>query len=254
MTMEETFVTNRRVCRWFLGILAGLALLALLPRTASAQQPSGNQDQYEDLYSDGSENQYDDDRFAIGFGAGIVLPEDQQGQEDGEIYYSANFRWRLWGREGDNRDRRGGNGDYNQRHNQQHYRGRYPGGSDTGGIRGFLEPEIAYWSRSETDADIDDLYLGLNLVGVVPTRHADFYLGVGFGLHSLGGDIITRDDAGNAVDRIELGDTLGGNVHVGVELYVTESFGIFGTGRLDILEDKPFDRQTKVWGGLRFHF
>ena len=74
-----------------LTILLGLGLL--LPSLALAQQ---DQDQYEDLYADDA--QYDENRMAIGFGAGIVLPEDQQGNQDGEIYYSVNFRWRLRGR------------------------------------------------------------------------------------------------------------------------------------------------------------
>lgn len=241
---------NSNLRQWWVGL--ALVLLVMAPSVLSAQQSSGD-DLYEDLY-DEEDVEYEGDNMAFGFGAGIVLPEDRSGGEDGEIYYSANFRWRLQGPDSNDRRRRSNDGDYNARHNERHDRGRYPGGASSGGIRGYLEPEIGYWSRSETDLDIDDTYLGLNIVGVVPTRYADFFLGVGFGFHSIDGKITNRDNVGNVIDEVSLDDTLGGNFHVGVELYITDSLGVFGTGRLDILEDRPFDRQTKVWGGLRFHF
>jgi len=225
---------------------AGLAAQPALAQTGGGAR----QGQYEDLYEE--EGQYEEDNKAFAFGAGIVLPADD-GNEDGEIYFSANFRWRLSGRRGSGAE---SSADYNERHNQRHYRGRYPGSQGgEGGIRGYLEPEVAYWQRSETDREAKDLLLGLNLLGVVPTRSADFFLGVGFGVHQIDGESITRDTAGQVVSRLELDDTrLGGNVQVGVELHVGRHAGIFGCGRLDILEDEPFDRQTKIWGGLRFHF
>jgi hypothetical protein len=232
----------------------GLALGAawLLPWRADAQTPGGTSEgQYEDLYEEEGEAPVDTKAFA--FGAGIVLPQEN-GNEDGEIYYAANVRWLLAGR------RRQGDAsspsDYNERHNRRHYRGRYPGSeAGGGGIRGYLEPEVAYWQRSETDREAEDLMVGVNLVGVVPTRSADFFLGVGFGAHSLDGELLTRDGSGQVTSRLELDDTrMGANVHVGVELHVGRHGGIFGAGRLDILEDEPFDRQTKIWGGLRFHF
>ncbi len=207
---------------------------------------------YEDEYDQG---EYSAKRFGLGLGAGIVLPNDE-GNEDGEIYFSANFRWRIFDRGEDSNGRDTTRGDaYNERHNRSHDRGRYPGTATDSGIRGYIEPEIGYWSRSDDDSDVDDLMVGINLVGVVPTRSADFFVGVGFALHQISGDIVRRNGGGVVIDNLELDDDrLGANVHVGVELHLTENVGIFGTGRLDILEDEPFDRQTKIWGGIRFHF
>lgn len=244
-------MSNRRM-QWIAAMLLVCGLAWAAPRPATAQPPPGSdEDLYEDPYAD--DDVYEADRFAVGFGAGIVLP-DQEGRNDGEIYYSANFRIRVLGRDGERRGRDGE--DYNERHNQRHYRGRYPAGYGAGGgIQGYLEPEIGYWERSERDDNAEDLLLGLNLVGVVPTRNADFFLGVGFGLHFFDGEIRLRDVDGSVISRVDLADErLGGNLQVGVEVYLTPSLGIFGTGRLDILEDQPFDRQTKVYGGLRFHF
>jgi hypothetical protein len=238
--------------QWPFALLLALGIAAFMPHTTAAQASgTSSQAQYEDLYEE--EAEYEDNRLAFGLGAGIVLPQEN-GREDGEIYLGANFRWRLGGRR--QGEGSGGSGDYNERHNQRHYRGRYPGAyAGEGGIRGHLEVEVGSWQRSETDRDAEDLLVGLNLVGVVPTRSADFFLGVGFGVHFFDGELLTRNQSGQVVDRLDLNDTrLGANVHVGVELHVGRHAGIFGCGRLDILEDQPFDRQTKIWGGLRFHF
>lgn len=235
--------------QWIVPVLAAAGLAWLLPVACWAQAQGSQGDLYQDPYAD--EGGYQSNRLALGFGAGIVLP-NENGGENGEVYYSANFRWRVWGRGGRPRDHQ--DEDYNQRHNQRHYRGRYPG-QTSGGIQGYLEPEVGYWKRSDSGNDVKDLLIGLNLLGVVPTRNADFYLGVGFGIHSFDGTTTIRDAAGDILSRTDLSkDRLGGNLQVGVEVYVTPRMGIFGTGRLDILEDQPFDRQTKIWGGLRFHF
>ena len=238
--------------RWLAATAIAIALLLGWTTTSRAQ--SSSSDQYEDVYGD--EDVYDEDNMAFALGAGIVLPSDN-GNEDGEILYAINFRWRIFDNDedGEGSDDTSASG-YNERHNRRHYRGRYPGdaGSDAG-IRGFIEPEISYWERSEEDRQAEDLLLGLNLVGVVPTRSADFFFGVGFGFHFLDGETVLRDNLGRVIARQDLKDErLGGNVQVGVELHISESTGLFGSGRLDILEDKPFDRQTKVWGGIRFHF
>jgi opacity protein-like surface antigen len=235
-------------------VTSSLALLFtwLAAQPAHAQTPSGQDDTvYEDEYDEGEPSAQ---RYAFGFGAGIVLP-NFEGNEDGEIYYSANFRWRLFDRSRNSgRDTTSGSA-YNERHNSSHDRGRYPGASADSGIRGYLEPEIGYWQRSEEDAEVDDLMVGVNLVGVVPTRSADFFVGVGFALHQLDADLDIRNGAGEVVDTLSVDDTrFGATVHVGVELHLSESVGVFGTGRLDILDDEPFDRQTKIWGGIRFHF
>lgn len=236
---------------WAVASSLALFFAWLCPDAVRAQAPSAQDDTvYEDEYDQG---EYSAQRHAIGFGAGIVLPNDN-GNEDGEIYFSANFRWRIFDRGDNGRDTTSG-GAYNDRHNRQHNPGRYPGASADSGIRGYIEPELGYWKRSEDDSDVDDLMLGINLVGVVPTRSADFYVGVGFALHQLDGTILRRNGGGVVIETLELDDNrLGANVQVGVELHLSESVGVFGSGRLDILDDEPFDRQTKIWGGLRFHF
>lgn len=239
-----------RGTRWGLLMVTALLLALLGPSTALAQAPGGGDEPYEDVYED--QGAYDADTKAFGIGAGIVQPDGE-----GEVYFSANFRWRV-GHDG--RRDRSSRGEaysqdaYNERYNRQHYRGGYPGAGE--GIRAYLEPEIGYWSRSESEGrrDEEDILLGLNLVGVVPTRAADFFLGVGFGVHFVDGERLTSDGQGGLISE-DLGDTrLGGNLQVGVEVSLSQSVGLFGTGRLDILEDQPNDRQTKIWGGLRFHF
>jgi hypothetical protein len=250
---------NRRLSSLML-LALGVALIA---PAALMAQANPQQDEYQDLYGNDGRTRYenDPDRFAIGFGGGIVLPDDGLGNDDGEIYWGANFRFRIGGdrdhRRG--RDERPAEGasyedleEYNRRHNQEGYRGRDPyrrGGDYSEGIRAYIEPEIGYWKRSETAREDEDLLLGVNLVGVVPTRAADFFVGVGFGLH-FADTTVTRDDLVLKED----GERLGGNLQVGVEINLSNSVGIFGTGRIDILEDGPNDRQTKIWGGLRFHF
>ncbi len=246
-------MTSSRL-RWMAPILGTIVLAGWGAGVARAQQPSTEGAGYEDIYAE-DDQAGSEDRHAFGIGLGIVLP-NENGNNDGEIYFSANYRWRVFDRDhrsGDD-DRTSGTG-YNQRHNSQHQRGHYPGQASEGGIRGFLEPEIGYWSRNKDNTDASDLLIGLNLIGVVPTRSADFTLGVGFGVHFIDGNVLNRDSAGQVFAKTDLSDTrVGANVQVGVELHVSQHLGIFGTGRLDILQDQPFDRQTKIWGGVRYHF
>ena len=241
---------------WALALLLAVCLGSFGPARSQAQSSSTQEDTiYEDEYD--NEDEYSENRFAFGIGAGIVLPNDE-GRDNGEIYYSANFRWRIFDRNrDDDYDRNDKSGDaYNERHNRRHNRGRYPGDRGDAGIRGYIEPEIGYWKRSDDETgEAEDMHFGVNLVGVVPTRSADFFVGVGFGYHFLDGEVFRRNSAGTIVEIVDASDDrLGANLQVGVELHVSESFGIFGAGRLDILEDEPFDRQTKIWGGLRWHF
>lgn len=234
---------RREVTLWT-AVAALLLGFVLLPTGLSAQDDY--QDDYYDQYDD---DDYDEQVRSLGLGAGIVRPDG-----DGEIYFGLNFRYRI--NKGDDRDRdddRYEDADYNERHNRSHSRGSYRGGTDEG-IRAYIEPEIGYWEQSDDNAgDREDLLVGVNLVGVVPTRAADFFLGVGVGLHFTDGRLVTAD--GDDVVVRELDESrLGANIQVGVELEMTESVGIFGAARLDILEDKPDDSQTKIWLGLRFHF
>ena len=115
-----------------------------------------------------------------------------------------------------------------------------------GGIRGYLEPEVAYWSHSETNDETDDLLVGLNLIGVVPTRAADFFLGVGFGYHFFDSKFVSE-----GVRFEDSDDRAGGNLQVGVDINLGRRTALFGAGRVDILEGDRDNRQTKIIVGLR---
>lgn len=181
----------------------------------------------------------------LGLGVGLVDPEDS---EEAEIYATASLRIRV----GQKADQGGGDGDGDGDWEGDHYRGHPPAGRDSG-ILGYIEPEVGYWSGGGDAEDIEDLLVGVNLVGVVPTRNADYYLGVGFGLHFF--DATLRREVGGIDAVIQQDDELlGGNVHVGVDVNLGPNLALFGTGRFDILEGDIAERQTKVYGGLRLKF
>ena len=234
-----------RLIQWLALPAVILAMGLMAPLAASAQD-----DDYDELYEETYEKESDHENLSLGIGIGLVKPDG-----DGEIYYSAALRFRIGNRGGDDgkhKDRDANPQDeYNRRHNSRHNRG--GGGGQSDGIRGYLEPEIGYWSRTADDpgeVDEEDLYVGLNLIGVVPTRNADFFFGAGFGLHFT--DTQLLDDTGVLTDESE--SRLGGNVQFGVDINMTDSFALYGLGRLDLLEDRPNDRQSKVQVGLRFKF
>jgi hypothetical protein len=209
------------------GTLAA-AVLLLGGGAAGAQERNGQKEEGRDIH--------------LGFGAGLVDPEDSA---SAEVYYSAALRIRL-----------GQGGDFDEEGGQwegDHYKGKPPTGGNSGGIRGYIEPEIAYWSGGGDNESIEDLLAGVNLVGVVPTRGADYFLGVGFGVHFFDAEL-RREVAG--VDTVIVDDDthLGGNLQVGVDVNVSESTALFGTGRIDILEGEIAERQSKVYIGIRMKF
>ncbi|MEM7483035.1 MAG: hypothetical protein AAF481_17815 [Acidobacteriota bacterium] len=169
----------------------------------------------------------------LGFGLGLVDPEDT---ESAEIYYSAALRFRI----GKSYDEPVWDGDS--------YRGRPP--ADTG-IRGYLEPEVSYWKGESTGIEDSDLLVGLNLIGVVPTRSADYFLGVGFGVHFLDATV-DPSITGPGADLDGSEEALGGNLQVGVDVNIGENIALFGTGRIDLLEGERNEHQTKVYVGIRF--
>jgi hypothetical protein len=236
--------------KWLAVPVAALVLALAMPQLAVAQD-----DGYDALYEeDNYVREEDNENLSLGLGIGLVKPDG-----DGEIYYSAALRFRI-GKRGDDdedhdrSDRREGESldDYNRRHNARHDRGRRSGGNNEG-IRGYLEPEVGYWARSANNPgefDQKDLLVGINLIGVVPTRNADFFFGAGFGLHFTDSDFL--NDLGILDNDSQ--SRLGGNVQFGVDVNLSRSLAVFGLGRLDILQDRPNDRQTKVQVGLRFKF
>lgn len=172
----------------------------------------------------------------LGLGLGLVDPEDSQSSE---VYGSASLRIRIGGGGGD-----AGEGQWDG----DHYRGRPPH-DRSGGIVGYLEPEVGYWQGGGDNEDFEDLLAGVNLVGVVPTRTADYYLGVGFGVHFFDAELRTPGGVIQADD-----ERFGGNLHVGVDVNLSPNTALFGTGRIDLLEGDVAERQTKVYAGLRLKF
>ncbi len=215
--------------RWLatagIGALAAAALL--LGAGGARAQDQGGPDEGRDLQ--------------LGLGVGLVDPEDS---ESSEVYTSAALRIRIGGRGGD----RAGAGQWDG----DHYRGRPPHDSG-GGIVGYLEPEVSQWSGGGEDQDFDDLLVGMNLLGVVPTRTADYYLGVGFGVHFFDAEL--RSTVGGITTVLQEEDErFGGNLQVGVDVNLGPRTALFGTGRLDILEGDIAERQTKVYAGVRLKF
>jgi len=215
---------NRRSPQTQAPFVAGLTALSLIfaAGAALAQEGGGqaNQPQYE---------QRSDRDVQLRLGVGL----DKSDDGDAEGYYSAALRFRIGRQHGEAGVYEGDT-----------YRGRPPA---EGGIRGYLEPEVAYWSRADRNDEATDLLVGANLIGVVPTRGADFFVGVGFGYHFfdsrfVDNNVVVEDDD----------DRVGGNLQVGVDVNLGSKVALFGTGRIDILEGSRDNRQTKVFVGLRF--
>jgi hypothetical protein len=202
--------------------VGALAAAALLLGAGGARAQDDGRDEGRDLQ--------------LGLGIGLVDPEDS---ESSEVYGSAALRIRIGGGGGE-----AGDGQWDG----DHYRGRPPH-DRSGGIVGYLEPEIGHWQGGGANEDFEDLLAGINLVGVVPTRTADYYLGVGFGVHFFDAEL--RTPAGVLQEDDE---RFGGNLHVGVDVNLSPNTALFGTGRVDLLEGDVAERQTKVYAGLRLKF
>lgn len=154
-------------------------------------------------------------RFAISVGAGLVEPAG-----DVETYFMAALRIRLGGR--------------------ADQRGRGPEGVDA-----YIEPEVGYWEDSDLSAA--DTHFGLNLIGVVPFGNVDSFFGVGAALHSIDAELLQDVGDGSATK-------LGVNSQFGLDLYLSDSWSLFGTGRFDLVQDTESDLQSKVYLGIRGRF
>jgi len=169
----------------------------------------------------------DPGRFALSLGAGVVEPNGQ-----GELYYTGALRFRL--SKDEHRQQQGDDWRYAHR----------------GDVQAFIEPEVGYWSRNDKGVSGSDLSVGVNGVGVVPGRVVDYFFGVGLGLHSIDSKI---ESAG--VTTFDQSDTkFGGNFQVGLDIHLTDSTSLYGTGRFDIIEGVDDTVQGKVYMGLRFRF
>lgn len=202
---------------------AAVALLVLAPgRAALADRHEGTEeaDEAGKIYLD---EEYEQSRdWAIGIGIGLVELGDNfvQGgvavaDDDVEQYLTLSLRIPI----GDN----------------DTYR--------SGGFRGYLEPELAYW-----DGDVlSDLLFGVNLVGGMRFDAVEFYVGGGIGMHFLDSDLVLP--GGQDSD-----DALGVNAHFGLDVSLNRTVSLFGTGRFDLIDDRRDELEGKAAVGLRFHF
>jgi hypothetical protein len=158
--------------------------------------------------------------WALGAGAGVVDPETTAA-----TYWSLTLRRRL---------------------------GRKPGEDPAvpeAGLRAYLEAEYGHFSSTTGATEIKDDFVGLNLVGVVPARVVDIFLGIGFGPHFQ-----TTTVGSGAASTSTDATHFGANAQFGVELKAGVRVGFFGAGRLDVVSGTVGSRQSKIWGGVRYYF
>jgi opacity protein-like surface antigen len=115
-------------------------------------------------------------------------------------------------------------------------------------MRGYLEPEVGYWKASGNNGSGSDLLLGVNLVGVVPVGAVDTYIGAGIGAHRLDADLLSNPTSNGKQTK------LGVNAQFGLDVFITRSVSVFGTGRFDIVQGARKSVQAKGVLGLRVRF
>jgi hypothetical protein len=199
--------------RW---MTVGLLTAAVLLPTSMAQA-QGSDDRDDDQDDRGHR-----DRFALGVGIGLVKPANQT-----ETYYMASLRIRTSGRGNDEGEQRGDQG-----------------------ITGYLEPEVGYWTSSDSGRGKGrDLLLGVNLIGVVPLGSVDSFFGVGAGVHSVDATLLD-----NSAGKTGSETKFGANAQFGIDLYINRKLSAFGTGRFDLVQGAADQVQSKVYLGLRARF
>jgi hypothetical protein len=200
--------------------LAAACLLCSLPAHAQDRQDRDD-DSSEAQDSRGKES------FALAVGVGLADVDSVA-----ETYLTAALRIRVSGqhREDDSHD----------------WRGRPP----ESGVRGYLEPEVGYWKASGKNANGNgsDLLLGLNLVAVIPVGAVDTFIGAGVGAHRLDAVLLANPASGDKQTKI------GVNAQFGLDVYLTRSLSLFGTGRFDLVQDVRKSVQAKAYLGLRVRF
>jgi hypothetical protein len=162
-------------------------------------------------------------RASLGIGGGLVRSESGT-----EPYLSANMRFRI---------------------------GYRPEGTEReGGIAGFIEPEIGYWSGDETFGDWSDTLVGVNVGGVVRLRVFEYFIGAGVGYHTVDGE---RRVSSTRLDTFDEG-ALGLNAQFGFDVRLAERMSVFGVSRFDLIDLDDVaasvigEQQTKAYLGLRF--
>jgi len=200
--------------------LAVTAACLLLGLPAQAQNSQDRDD-------DSAQENRTKENFALGVGVGLADVDS-----GAETYLMAALRIRVGGREG-----KGGE--------NQDWRGRPP---ESGGMKGYFEPEVGYWKTSQKNRTGSDLLLGVNVIGVVPVGAVDTFLGAGIGAHRLDPDLLNNPTSDSKQTK------LGVNAQFGLDLFLTRSLSLFGTGRFDIVQDAKKSVQAKGYLGLRARF
>lgn len=169
------------------------------------------------LAGDALRAQQDSDPFALAVGVGLVNPTDEV-----ETYSMAALRIAVGaGSKSKSRE----------------------------GLRGYLEPEVGYWKRSDDRIDGGDLLVGVNLIGAVPFGQVDSFFGVGAGAHFIDNQLLLNDPRASGTDT-----KLGVNAQFGIDLYFNDHLSAFGASRFDLVQDASDQVQSKVYLGLRARF
>ena len=193
----------------------GVFVAALMaPGAARAQAATGTSE------PDAPSNEHP---WAIGLGVGIVQPD-----ADSEVYWSASLRRRVSARSTESATE---------------------SGRPPEGLKAYVEGEVGYWKQTTATTEDKDLLVGANLIGAVPTRAADIFIGVGFGAHFTDATLI-RSSGRSTTSKTRYG----GNLQFGVEVRLSEHVGVFGVGRVDYVSGVRNRQQSKVSGGLRYRF
>jgi hypothetical protein len=163
----------------------------------------------------------EESRFSFGIGGGLVRTG-----EGSEPYLNANMRFKI---------------------------GYRPEGAEhEGGITGFIEPELGYWSADARGIEQSDLLVGVNVGGIVRLRVFEYFVGAGVGYHFVDGE----RRLGSRLESFDEG-AIGFNTHFGFDVRMSEMVSIYGVGRFDLVDTDEVatiadDEQSKAYLGLRF--
>ncbi len=229
-----------------IGALAAVILLGASLASAEealSSQYEGDPDEY---VRHDARDWEDEARYAFGIGLGLISLDEPGLVDDVEPYLAASLRIAIGPHHRGNRD----------------------------AWRGYLEPELGYWESSAagpvpsfnniSSAQVvqttgrTDLLLGLNIVGVMPWRGVDFFIGAGAGIHFIDFDqrvfTVVNQVAVSQRDESVSDEALGVNAHFGVDVSISRRASFFGVGRFDIVDDGSNALDAKAYVGLRFRF
>jgi opacity protein-like surface antigen len=199
-------------------VAAGLSFGGLLGGPVYAQ------DHADDERQDGQETR-GQENFALSAGVGLADVDSVA-----ETYLTAALRIRV--------------GPWRHEEQSTDWRGRQP----ESGVRGYFEPEIGYWKASGKNGNGSDLLLGVNLVGVIPVGGVDTFIGAGLGAHRIDADLLSNPTSDSKQTK------LGVNAQFGLDVFLTRSLSLFGTGRFDLVQDARKSVQAKAYLGIRGRF